>query len=104
MINIALPKECPRVLKQCRLTTFTICPGCGLIISNGDHKYLEHPMAQGIGYNSPKPQERRKSMSKIRKLRLANGHWRKKGNTPWKWFMDKAMILKMKYVAYKDEV
>ena len=41
-------KECPKVLKQCTLTSFTVCPVCGLIISNGDHKYLEHPMAQGI--------------------------------------------------------
>lgn len=41
-------------------------------------------------------------MSKRRKLRLANGHWRKKGNTPWKWFMDKAAILKKKY-NYREE-
>jgi len=28
-------------------------------------------------------------------------HWklRPKGNRPWKWFMDKAMILKKKYQA-----
>ena len=31
------------------------------------------------------------------KLRLVNGHWRKKGNIPWKWFMDKATILKKRY-------
>ena len=30
-------------------------------------------------------------------LRLVNGRFRRKGNTPWKWFMDKATILKKKY-------
>lgn len=63
VLNIALPKECPRVLKQCTLTSFTICPECGLIISNGDHKYVEHPMAQGIGFtpdNSRKTRESKK--------------------------------------------
>jgi len=58
MSNIALPKECPRLLRQNTLTSFTICPVCGLVISNGDHKYLEHPMAQGLGdFNPPEPQE-----------------------------------------------
>ena len=48
MVNIGLQTNCKRILKQSTLTSFTICPDCGLIITNGDHKYLEHPMAQGI--------------------------------------------------------
>jgi len=41
-------------------------------------------------------------MSKVSRLRLVNGYWRKKGNMPWKWFMNKATILKKKYIIGKE--
>ena len=41
--------KCPKLLKVCTLSSFTICPECCMLITNGDYKYVEHPMAQGPG-------------------------------------------------------
>ena len=49
-----MKEKCPKVLKANTLTSFTICPVCGLIISNGFEGLLLHPLAQGIGVENYK--------------------------------------------------
>lgn len=41
--------SCPKLLRTNKIASFTICPNCGLLMTNSDGKYTKHPMSQGAG-------------------------------------------------------
>lgn len=41
--------SCPKLLKTNTIASFTICPNCGLLMTNSNGKVTKHPSAQGVG-------------------------------------------------------